>query len=242
MKPDYESSGVQLYRGDCVEVMTTLVDGSVDAVIADPPYGYNQAVWDNDKPPIVIWDSFWRVLCNGGVLYYWGFWQDAPWVLGNAQRVGLSPMSRLIWWYRTGMPQAKNYRQDAETFWYMAKGDPSVFNADIALEPYEDEANYKRYGRDGKHPGTVWKSSRIFHNHPENCGHPTQKPVGIIKKSIEVSTNPGATVLDPFMGSGTTGVACVNTGRKFIGIEIEQEYFDIAVRRIEEAQQQASLL
>ena len=67
--------------------------------------------------------------------------------------------------------------------------------------------------------------------------HPTQKPIKLITELVESSTNENDVILDPFMGSGTTGVACVNTDRKFIGIEIEQEYFDIAVRRIEEAQQ-----
>ena len=72
--------------------------------------------------------------------------------------------------------------------------------------------------------------------------HPCPRPLEQVQYIVEMVTAEGAKVLDPFMGSGTTGMACVNTGRKFIGIEIEQEYFDIAVQRIEEAQQQASLL
>jgi DNA modification methylase len=232
---------VDLRLGDCLDIMRMLPDGCVDAVITDPPYGEKQASWDDSKPPEVIWDDLYRVLKYGGVLYYWGFWGHAPWVLGNAKRVGFTPLSRIVWWFRTGRPEKLSYREDTEEAWYLAKGTPTTFNAHVALEPYVDQNNYKRYGRDGKHPGTVWIASRIFHNHPENCNHPTQKPLDLIRKMVEISTNLGDTVLDPFAGSGTTGVACVQTGRNFIGCEISEEYFAIAEKRIAEAQMQLRL-
>jgi site-specific DNA-methyltransferase (adenine-specific) len=224
--------------GDCLEVLRGLPDGCCNLAIEDPPYGYHieGCPWDGSKPTPDLWDELARVLQDGAALYYWGFWQDAPWVLTNAARVGFTPLSELKWWYRTGRPEARNYRQDTETCWYMAKGAPATFNAEAALEPYEDEANYARYGRAGKHPGTVWLASRIFHNHPENCGHPTQKPLEIIRRMVVVSSNPGDLVLDSHCGSGTVCVACVETGRNFIGIEIDPEYFAIAERRIAEAQ------
>ncbi len=226
-----------VHCGDCIEVLRGLPDCSVDLCVEDPPYGYNidGCPWDESKPTDTLWDELARVMIAGGALYYWGFWQDAPWVLANARRVGLTPLSEIKWWYRTGRPAATNYRQDTETCWYMSKGIPETFNAEAALEPYEDAANYARYGRAGKHPGTVWLASRVFHNHPENCGHPTQKPLAIIRKIVAVSSNPGDIVLDTHCGSGTTCVAAQELGRHFIGIERDAVYCEIARSRIDEA-------
>jgi site-specific DNA-methyltransferase (adenine-specific) len=81
-----------------------------------------------------------------------------------------------------------------------------------------------------------------FKAQPENEAHPTQKPVALLTEIVRDFSDSAATILDPFMGSGTTGVACMNLGRKFIGIEIEPKYFDIACERIENAQRQSSLL
>ena len=216
-------------------------DGAVDCIVTDPPYGEKQASWDYAKPPDALWDELYRVLKPGGTLYYWGFWGHAPWVLGNAERVGFTSLSRIVWWFRTGRPESKAYREDTEEAWYFGKGEPTTFNADVALEPYEDHSNYERYGREGKHPGTVWRASRIFHNHPENCGHPTQKPLDLIQRMIEVSTNPGDLVFDPYAGSATTAVVCIKTGRRFIGCEIDPAYHAIATRRLEDAQAQPML-
>lgn len=201
-------------------------------MIADAPYGEEQAPWDGDKPPNEVWDKLFLSIDIGGRLYYFGFWGHADWVLGNAKRVGFIAQSRVIWWFRTGRPEKLSFREDTEESWYFSKGEPSVFNPDEDLEPYEDETNYKRYGRNGKHPGTVWIASRILHNHPENFGHETQKPQRLIEKMIRISSNQGETILDPFMGSGTTLRAAKDLGRKAIGIEIEQKYCDIAIERL----------
>ncbi len=227
--------------GDALEVMKEIPDKSIDAVITDPPYGAMQAIWDKSKPPDMIWDDLYRVLKIGGVLYYWGFWGHADWILMNGKRVGFKPQSQITWWFRTGRPEKFSYREDTESSWYFSKGIPSTFNANCALEPYEDKNNYKRYNRKGKHPGTVWIHSRIFHNHPENVGHETQKPVAIIQKMVEISTNLNDLILDPFLGSGTTAVAALRTGRRFIGIEISPEYCAIAQKRVDAEMAQLKL-
>ena len=233
MTPYYDDGkGIVIYHGDCRDVLPTLEAGSVDLVLTDPPYGEHQAVWDTAKPCESIWDQMQRILVSGGVLYYWGFWGHAEWVLGNARRVGLTPQTQITWWFRTGRPEKLSYREDTENAWYFSKGEPSTFNPAQDLEPYEDENNYRRYGRNGKHPGTVWIASRIFHNHPQNVGHPTQKPLEIFNKILRISSNADDLVLDPFMGSGTTLRAAKDLGRRAIGIEISEAYCEIAVRRL----------
>ena len=230
MKPYYQEDGITIYHGDCRDILPHLEP--VDLVLTDPPYGENQAEWDKQKPPDVIWDLIVSAMNDGSCLYYWGFWGHADWILINAKRVGLFPQSQLTWWFRTGRPEKKAYREDTESCWYFSLGEPKIFNAEDYLEPYEDESNYKRYNRIGKHPGTVFIASRILHNHPENYNHPTQKPLSVIRKLVGISSDQNSTILDPFMGSGTTLVAAQQLGRSAIGIEIEERYCEIAIERL----------
>lgn len=228
--PYYDDGQITLYHGDCCDILPHLPP--VDLVLTDPPYGERQADWDDDKPPVEVWDLMMAVLLPGAALYYWGFWGHADWVLANARRVGLTPQSHITWWFQTGRPEKKSYREDTESAWYFSHGKPKTFNYEGDLEPYGDEANYARYGREGKHPGTVWIASRIFHNHPENVGHETQKPLSLISKMIRISSNEGEIVLDPFAGSCTTAVAAKELGRSCICIEKEERYLETAVRRL----------
>jgi len=228
--PYYQDNAVVIYHGDCRDILPHLP--KVDLVLTDPPYGKNQATWDTSKPNITIWDLLYAITKDGGCCYYWGFWGDADWVLTNAKRVGYIPQSRIVWWFRTGRPELLSYREDTEEAWYFSKGNPSIFNPGEDLEPYEDNNNYKRYNRQGKHPGTVWIASRILHNHPENVGHETQKPLSLFKKIVRISSNPNSLILDPFLGSGTTLRAAKDLGRKAIGIEIEEKYCEIAAKRM----------
>jgi len=237
----YQDDAVVIYCADNREILPLFPDKAFDLVLTDPPYGENQAIWDNEKPPEDIWDSLYSLLKDGGVLYYWGFWGHADWVLFNAKRVGFIPMSRIVWWFQTGRPEKKSYREDTENCWYFSKEQPNTFNAEIALEPYLDDSNYSRYGRDGKHPGTVWVESRIFHNHPEHVKHETQKPLSLFRKIIQVSSNPSDLILDPFLGSGTTAVAAKILGRKCIGIEISEKYCEIAAKRCSQSVMQLEI-
>ncbi len=232
MKPYYDEGGIQIWHGDCREILPTL--GPVDLVLTDPPYGEKLVSWDTERPGAWLWDEMRRALCPGGVLYYWGFWGHADWVLTQGRRVGLLPQSQITWWFRTGRPEKFAYREDTESAWYFSKGEPRVFNAEDDLEPYEDAANYARYNRAGKHPGTVWIASRILHNHPQNVGHETQKPLELFSKIVRISSKVRDTVLDPFMGSGSTLHAALIEGRSAIGIEIEERYCEVAAKRLQQ--------
>jgi DNA modification methylase len=229
VKPYFENEFVTIYHGDFRDVLPSLHGFTL--AIADPPYGAKQAQWDSQKPDPVLWKFLYNSLDYGGILYYWGFWGHADWVLTHAKQVGFLPLSRIVWWFRTGRPEKFSYREDTEEAWYFSKGEPTTFNADLYLEPYIDDSNYKRYGREGKHPGTVWIASRVLHNHPGNYGHETQKPESLISKMIGISTNKGDSVLDPTMGSGTTLFCAQLLQRKAVGIDISERYCEMAANR-----------
>jgi len=230
--PYYSEDGITIYHGDCREILPLFPDKSFDLCLTDPPYGENQSEWDKEKPTENVFPLMFNSLREGGCIYYWGFWGHADYVLGNLRKNGFKIQSRIVWWFATGRPEKKSYREDTEECWYASREEPKTFNAHLFLEPYEDENNYSRYGREGKHPGTVWRASRILHNHPEATEHPTQKPLAIISKMVGISSNIGDTILDPFMGSGTTLVAAKQLGRKAVGIEISEKYCEIAVKRL----------
>lgn len=231
VQPYYQEKGITIYNADCRDILLSVAN-TADLIIADPPYGANQAEWDKAKPNVEIWDILSSTLKTGATLYYWGFWGDADWILSNGKRTGLTPLSRIVWWFRTGRPEKAAYREDTEQAIYFSKGEPLTFNPESDLEPYEDDSNYKRYNRTGKHPGCVWIASRVFHNHPENVGHETQKPLNIISKMIRISSNPNDTVIDPYMGSGTTLRAAKELNRQAIGVEINERYCELAANRL----------
>jgi len=204
---------VELHLGDCLEVMRSMPDKSVDAVITDPPYGINitgiwgdakygyrqyaDSGWDKARPAKEYFDEILRI---GKNIIIWG---------GNYFTDYLPPSSQWLVW-------DKGQRQFS-----LADGEMAWVNHSKAMRIY----SYPR--------AAMLK---------ENGLHPTQKPITLMKWCMEiVKLSEGDTILDPFMGSGTTGVACVQTGRNFIGIEIDPTYFAIAERRIAEAQMQPRL-
>ena len=198
---------VELYHGDCLEIMPTLEAGSVDAVITDPPYG----VGINKSNRLSISRGFggqtWDVEpVYEHIEYIFGEYHNKPIAIwgGNYYAHLLSPERGWLIWDK--LNDGRDFGE-AELCWT---------NNNTVIR------RYKKFPvkMDG---GKV---------------HPTQKPVEVMKWVLELMTNPGDTILDPFMGSGTTGVACVQTGRKFIGIEIDRTYYAIAEKRIKEAQLQ----
>jgi DNA modification methylase len=203
----------QLIQGDCLEVMKSIPDKSVDAVITDPPYGVQKATWDDEIPPVEVWREVKRVLFLGGNLLVFGGIKLMPAVI---ERLGSEFIYQWIFaWYKSNAMQfgKTGYSVLDIALWY-ANGKSTARNKkrDVIVEPIIPSQN--------------------------NFGHPTPKPLRVMSHLVECLTNPGDTILDPFMGSGTTGVACVQTGRNFIGIEIDPGYFKIAEKRIHDAEQQ----
>jgi len=234
--PFYTDDNIVLYNNDYRNVIDSLAPA--DLIIADPPYGEKQASWDDEKPDIEVWRAFYDKLKDGGVLYYWGFWGHAEWILKNARRAGFTEQSRIVWWFATGRPEKKSYREDTEDCYYFSKGEPNYFNPNNYYEPYDKVSNYERYNKNGKHPGTIWRASRIMWNHPENVGHETQKPLTLYKKIIDISCPPNGIVYDFFCGSGTTLLAAKQLGRKAVGVEKEEKYCDMIMKRLSQTEMQ----
>jgi DNA modification methylase len=252
-----------LLHGDCLERMSEIPDGSVDLTVTSPPYDnlrtYNGSLndWTPEKWRKIISELF-RVTKQGGVVV---------WVVGDATikgsetgtsfRQALDAMSLGFWLYDTMIwdkgvctsPTEGRYYSTFEYMFVLSKGKPHAIN--YLCDRLNVGAGTKRRqnkncraekrergGReyivaDFGRRFNVWK----INPYSPATGHPAIFPQALARDHVLSWSNDGDTVLDPFMGSGTTGVACVNTGRRFIGIERDATYFEIAKGRIEEAQE-----
>lgn len=236
-----------LMLGDCLDLMRDIPDASVDLVLADPPYGTTQCKWDAVIPFELMWGDVKRVLKPAGVAVF-----TASQPFTSALIASNFPLFKYVWhWDKVnGIRNHLNAKKQP-----MRKvEDVCVFyDKQCTYNPQMREGGYvSRKTKPGQSDGfgrvTGTDSGRVVeglypvdlihiesHN-PNNSLHPTQKPVALMEYLIRTYTNEGETVLDFTMGSGTTGVACVNTGRNFIGIERDEGYFKIAQDRIRAAE------
>jgi DNA modification methylase len=208
---------IDLYQGDCLEYMQTMQPGAVDAVITDPPYGIGK----NNIVPFVRT----KRNSNGRVTSDFS-WDETKKTNEISEAISKSKVSIVFGgnYYADILPVSRCW-----LVWdKVNSGNFSDF--EIAWTSMDKASKMFRY---------MWNG--MIKEKPEERFHPTQKPLELMKWCIELATNPGDTVFDPFMGSGTTGVACVQTGRNFIGCEIDTEYFKIAERRIHQATLQPQL-
>ena len=242
---------MQLMLGDCLERMSEIPDGSVDLVLTDPPYGTTACKWDAVIPFEPMWAQVWRVLKTNGAAV---FTASQPFTSALVMSQAGNFRHEWIWQKNCGSNFANlkhNPFKEHESVLTFGRV-PTVFNpikqerseggkSMVSSCKYEGKAGGDAIGGkmktdkanrgEKRHPSSVQKFNRQVGHHP------TQKPVALMEYLIRTYTNEGETVLDFTMGSGTTGVACGNTGRNFIGIERDQAYFDIARSRINAAQQ-----
>jgi site-specific DNA-methyltransferase (adenine-specific) len=227
---DYKSENVWLMQGDCLERMKEIPDGSVDLILTDPPYktisggkpkGKGQPSGllskndgkifkHNDLKEEAWFPMIFKLLKESSHCYIMTNTINLERYLRLARESGFLLHNLLVWEKNNCTPNR----------WYMKNCEYTLF---------------LRKGKAKKINNVGSKTVHKFRN-GKNKSHPSQKPIELMEMYIENSTNEGDTVLDFAMGSGTTGVACVNTNRNFIGIELDPTYFDIACKRIEEAQ------
>jgi site-specific DNA-methyltransferase (adenine-specific) len=210
-KVEHIADGVTLYLGDCREILPGI--GRVDAVVTDPPYGIGAGT------------GIGKVTKEGSDFRGRQQWDDAPPQAEIFDLLRSMSREQIIW--------GGNYfaLPPSKCFFVWDKIQPENFSlamAEMAWSSVDTPAKIFR-----------WKSMSINGGAPKH--HPTQKPLDLMGWCIEKLPSDCTTILDPYMGSGTTGVACVKLGRKFIGIEVDQAYFDIACTRILDATKQQDL-
>lgn len=254
---------VRLMRGDCLKILPTLAADSVDAVICDLPYGVlnkgnKHAQWDKELPLDALWEQWKRIVKPNGAVVLFGqglfsaklmmsqpkmyryslVWEKKiPTGFLNANRMPLRQHEDILVFYRslpTYNPQMRKRR--ADEYGFLGK----------SCTRKKKNSCYGELKCDGwignelKYPCSVINIPRRGIGKTPSY-HPTEKPVALLEYLIKTYTNEGDCVLDCTMGSGSTMVACANTGRRGIGIELMQEYYDIAVKRVQDAAAQMRL-
>lgn len=236
----------EIYNEDCLEGMKKIPDGSVDAIICDPPYGITDCAFDKRLPMEPMWEQFKRVTKRNAAIvlfsqmpfgsdliqsnkkmfrYEW-IWEKSLGVgFLNAKKMPLRCHENILVFYQQLPTYNPQFTQGKP---YVAAIKTTTINYGKSNRPVTI-SDGRRYPRD------IVKFYQVGNfNHTENF-HAQQKPVDLLEYLIRTYTNAGELVLDATMGSGSTGVAAINTGRKFIGFETEKIFFDISQRRIEEA-------
>lgn len=237
-------SRIELHLGDCLEILPTLEAGSVDAVIVDYPFSFSDNGWDCSPGQAVeliqqtLGETVRILKCDGSAFLMLGPSTVADAVI-SAIGHGFELVNWIIWRFDLGYHPTSRFKSRAYHIPWFAKGD-WTFNGDAVRIPHRTED--KRNNCNGAIPSDVWTDiPELRKNSAEYVGHKGQKPIALCERIIKAATNENEIVLDFTMGSGTTGVACVKTGRNFIGIEIDLDYYAIAEKRIAEAQQQLRL-
>ena len=235
-----------LIHGDCLEEMMKIGDGSIDAIITDPPYGTTACKWDSVIPFYLMWEQLNRIIKYNGAIVLFGsepfssalrisnidnykydwIWEKSQGV--NFAQCNYMPMSiyeNIILFGRFGMSKNAKiqpiYNPQGLVFINKHKKAKTSTDHRVCENNIDHIQKFKNYPK------------QILRFKSERGSHPTQKPVALMEYLIKTYTNENETVLDFTMGSGTTGVACKNINRKFIGIELNNTYFDIAQKRIE---------
>lgn len=219
---------IDLRLGDCLEVMKSIPDKSIDLVLTDPPYniarnnnfstmgraGIDFGEWDKGFDLFSYIDEVSRILKKDGSFVVFNAWRNLGAIADYAETQGFETKDMIRLEKSNPMPRNRDrrYITDYEcAIWLVKKGAKWTFN--------RQNSKYQR---------------PKFVANIESGLHPTQKNLGLMQELIKIHSNQEDIVIDPFMGSGTTGVACKNLNRKFIGIEKELKYFEIAKKRIEE--------
>ena len=234
----------EIYLGDCLEVMRMIPDGSIDMVLCDLPYGTTACKWDSVIPFDALWSAYRRIVKPNGAIVL-----TASQPFTSALVMSGAGMFRHSWiWDKKSAANVLGAKHGPlkvheDILVFSTKG--GSYRPQMATGKGRWKGGNKR--EDGIYDGAVpegkyWsdqyhpKSIIEFSNAAQGGKlHPTQKPVALFEYLIRTYTTEGQTVLDNTMGSGTTGVACANTGRRFVGIEMDGSYFDIARKRIEDA-------
>lgn len=259
-KPQYEYSDGKIYQEDCITFLKNIESSSASIIFADPPYNIGKADWDDlgTQDEYIEWSVNWikeasRVLKPTGALFVCGFTE----ILADIRKPAMQYFEKckwLIWYYDNKANLRNDWGRSHESIVCFRKSDKFTFNTDDVRIPYNAHTlKYPKRNQSGKtsqfyneseankewEPNPKGAKPKDVINIPTTCNgmkektkHPTQKPEELVRKIILASTNPGDLVIDPFSGSGTTGVAASQLNRKFIINDQSAEYNKWADERI----------
>ena len=225
---------IKLYNDDCFKIMKQLKEENVkvDAIICDPPYTINYADWDKEFNMSLAIDLCYDLLKDDGNLIIFQGWSNVA-KTKELLDEKFAIQNWIVWDRIKGRGAKKNFVSTREDILWYCKGNNPTYNKIYSNIPKKTGGMGKKNGQECRALTNVWYDiSPIVPWSPERNGHPTQKPLQLMERCVTIWTNEGDTVLDFTMGSGTTGEACVNLSRSFIGIESEKQWFDVADKRI----------
>lgn len=231
---------IDLRRGDCLEIMKDIPDKSIDMILCDLPYGTTRNKWDSVIPLDKLWEQYNRIIKEGGAIvlfsqmpftaelihsnlkyfrYEWIWEKDNGTGFLNAKKMPLKIHENILVFYKKTPTYNPQMRKGFKP--YKCKQGRHSSNYGAYEQGHITESNGERYPID------------IIKFKKDSGLHPTQKPVALLEYLIKTYTNENDVILDNCMGSGSCGVAAINTGRSFIGIEVDEKYFEIAKERID---------
>jgi len=238
-------SGSVLFQGDCLDIMPLIPDKSIDAIIADLPYGTTQNKWDSVLPLDELWKQYKRILKDNGVVVLFGSQPfTSALIMSNTKEYKYSWLWDKVNKFSGHLNAKKQPLRITEDICIFYSQQPTYNPIMVKGEPYKAISKGGKSLNFGKQTDGVTTINEGWY-YPKNIIsikgdergtegriHPTQKPVELMEYLVKTYTNENEIVLDNTMGSGTTGLACLKTNRQFIGIEKEKQYYDLAVRRL----------
>ena len=252
---------MKLYKGDCLEIMKDIPDKSIDMILCDLPYGTTKCKWDVIIPFDKLWNQYNRIIKDNGVIVLFGsepftsqlinsnikaYKEKLTWIKHKPSNFACARFMHLkytedivIFAYKSHTFNKQLQPRKSERVKQMQKGNSKHHRSarndgnEVSMTTQYEPGDWNDYDADFKNPMDYIQIPAVVSNSKEKVNHPTQKPVALLEYLIKTYTNKGEIVLDNCMGSGSTGIACLNTNRNFIGIEQDDKYFNIAKERIE---------
>lgn len=247
----------RIYNEDCLVGMKDIPNESIDLIVTSPPYNIKKKYksYKDDLSLQEYLDFLKEVLyeCSrilktkGNIMLNVANYIDKQ---GNAipisyfiftmlEELELNFRQEIVWYFQGGLSATKKLSARYENILWLYK-DSYVFNLDN-IRVKEWKQNDKRNNPNGKNPTNVWEVNRVAYGSKEKTEHPAQFPVTMIERIIKGWSDENNIIIDPFMGSGTTAIACMNTNRNFIGFELDKEYYDASLKRINDHTQEKQL-
>lgn len=261
-KPYWEAKGLQLYHGDCLDLMASLPEALVDLTVTSPPYNIGKA-YEARRPvqDYVDWTEQWVRAVHRVTSPCGAFWLNLGYIplpgRGRAvplpyliwDRVPFFLVQEVVWHYGAGVAARHAFSPRNEKWlWYVRSVDAYTFNLDDVRDPNVKYPNQKKNGKlrvnqTGKNPGDVWIIPKVTTGQgmdgrrasPERTKHPAQFPLAVVERIVRSSSNVGDLVMDPFVGSGSALVAAHHHGRQGVGFDTSAEYLDMAAERLARA-------